>query len=536
LKKRAVVVTAAALGTALLFCPQGARAADLASDNGSLYKNPWGPDNPQNESSTGFVPWVFDQWNPNPSNSDPWRSTPPPGLFFIDTVRGAWGINTPADIVSGLGGFDAAWRGLSENGTLAGLSPGQTYSTTVFYTPPGTRNGTENPGEGIDFFAQNPGETSNTNYDGFGHQVFGIYLDTNDQGVTRFDVSFHTTLSDEHPQVNLSIPLPFTGTASNPQEVKISFTQLAQGNWILKLVSGDKTVVLTSQEYGATWNTAQGVDGVRYFTTQGGNNPGGPLEWKNASVSQSPADLKAFNGDGYADLVWENSSTGQRAIWFLKNGVVSSTTHLPTVPAQWHVAGVGDFNGDGNADLVLENTSTGQRAIWFLNNGVYSSSINLPTVPIDWHIVGVGDFKGDGNADLVLENTSTGQRAIWFLKNGVFSSSTYLPTVPAEWHIAGVGDFKGDGNDDLVWENTRTGQRALWFFQNGAFSSSIYLPTVPVQWHIAGTGDFSGNGNAGLVWQNTSTGERGIWFMKNGALTSSMFLPTMPLTWSIANH
>jgi len=67
LKKK--VVTAAALGMVLLFCAQGARAANLASDNGSLYQNPWGPGYP-NQTGTGFAPWVFDQWNP--STSSPW--------------------------------------------------------------------------------------------------------------------------------------------------------------------------------------------------------------------------------------------------------------------------------------------------------------------------------------------------------------------------------------------------------------------------------------------------------------------------------
>ena len=79
--------------------------------------------------------------------------------------------------------------------------------------------------------------------------------------------------------------------------------------------------------------------------------------------------------------------------------------------------------------------STGQRAIWLFKNGVLSSSYYLPTMPVAWHIAGVGDFNGDGSADLVWENTSTGQRAIWLLKNGVLSSSYYLPTVNTQWHI-----------------------------------------------------------------------------------------------------
>jgi hypothetical protein len=245
---------------------------------------------------------------------------------------------------------------------------------------------------------------------------------------------------------------------------------------------------------------------------------------------------KDFNGDGFADLVWENTSTGERGIWFMKNGVPSSSISLPRIPVQWHIVGVGDFNGDGNADLVWENTSTGERGIWFLKNGVPSSSISLPTIPVQWHIAGAGDFNGDGNADLVWENTSTGERGIWFMKNGVPSSSISLPTIPVQWHIAGVGDFDGDGYADLVWENTSTGERGIWFMKNGVPSTSISLPTIPVQWHIAGAGDFDGDGYDDLVWQNTSTGERGIWFLKNGALTSSINLPMVPLTWSIEDH
>ena len=245
---------------------------------------------------------------------------------------------------------------------------------------------------------------------------------------------------------------------------------------------------------------------------------------------------KDFNGDGFGDLVWENTSTGEHAIWFLKNGVFSGATFLPTIPVEWRIAGVGDFKGDGNADLVWEDTITGQRGIWLLKNGVFSGVINLPTMPVEWHIAGAGDFNGDGFADLVWENTITGQHAIWFLKNGVFSSFIYLPTMPLEWHIAGVGDFNGDGFADLVWENTITGQRAIWLLKNGLFSGGIFLPTMPVEWHIAGAADFNNDGFADLVWEDTITGQRAIWFLKNGVFSGGINLPTVPIEWNIADH
>jgi hypothetical protein len=199
-------------------------------------------------------------------------------------------------------------------------------------------------------------------------------------------------------------------------------------------------------------------------------------------TSQKPI-AKDFNGDGYADLVWENLTTGARAIWLLKNGIYSSTLSLPTGSPTWHIAGVGDFLGNGHSDLVWENTATGNHAIWILKKGVFQYSIGLPTVAAPWHIVGAGDFDGDGFADLVWENSTTGQFAIWKLQNGVYVSTVHLPTVAPAWHIAGVGDFLGNGQSDLVWENTATGQHTIWILKNGVFQNSISLPTVAAPWH-----------------------------------------------------
>jgi hypothetical protein len=92
---------------------------------------------------------------------------------------------------------------------------------------------------------------------------------------------------------------------------------------------------------------------------------------------------KSFNHDGYADLVWENTTRGQCAIWLLNKGVPTGSFYLHTVPVTWRIVGVGDFSGDGNADLVWEYTVTGERAIWFLNHGSFVLSIYLPTVSTD---------------------------------------------------------------------------------------------------------------------------------------------------------
>jgi len=267
------VKAAAALWTALLFFAQGARAAAPASDNGSFYQNPWGPSNPQDRASSGFAPWVFDVFNTATN------------VFFIDTVKRAWGIDVPPDLDK-MVGYDAAWTSFTGDGQL---DPLQVFSTTVLFIPPGIRTTTEIATEAVDFFAQSP--TVPSHYDNFGHQVLGIYAgQVSPGGATAFTLLVHTgdAPSDEKPSVIKTLSFPFTGTASQPQKVKIIYTQLAQGHWTLRLESPNiKTVVLTSHEYGATWNTTEGVDAVRYFTSQGGTSPGGPLEWKNRSVYSS---------------------------------------------------------------------------------------------------------------------------------------------------------------------------------------------------------------------------------------------------------
>jgi hypothetical protein len=250
-----------------------------------------------------------------------------------------------------------------------------------------------------------------------------------------------------------------------------------------------------------------------------------------------PGVAKDVNEDGYADLVWENVVTGQRAVWLLGPGPARSFS-LGTVDPSWHIVGVGDFLGNGQADLVWENSVTGEHGIWLLQNGALRQIIQLPTEPTSWHIVGAADFDGDGQADLVWENSVTGERGIWLLKGGVLSRIISLPTEPTSWHIAGAADFDGDGQADLVWENSVTGERGIWLLKGGALSRIISLPTEPTSWHIAGAADFDGDGQADLVWENSVTGERGIWLLKDGGggVSSIRSLPTEPTSWHIVDH
>ena len=262
-----------------------------------------------------------------------------------------------------------------------------------------------------------------------------------------------------------------------------------------------------------------------------------PLQWTLAGPPPRPIQLAKldFNADGQADLLWENTATGEHYIWEMSGVNLASSVFVPAPGAPWRIATTGDFNADGQPDIVWENTATGERYVWLMNGTMFASSVNLGTVPSEWRIAATGDFNGDAQADLVWENTATGERYLWLMNGTNFASSVYLGTLPPEWRIADTGDFNGDGQPDLVWENTSTGERYVWLMNGTTFASSVFLGVVPPEWRIAAAADYNGDGQPDLVWQNTSTGERYVWIMSGTAPQSGVSLGVLPVEWMIRN-
>jgi autotransporter-associated beta strand protein len=227
-----------------------------------------------------------------------------------------------------------------------------------------------------------------------------------------------------------------------------------------------------------------------------------------------PAD---FNGDALSDILWQNTSSGQAAVWEMNGDTrIGGGTVSPNPGASWQAIGSGDFNGDGHADMLWQNTSSGQISIWEMNGNtrIGGGAVSLNPGPA-WKAIGTGDFNGDGLSDILLQNTSSGQISSWEMDgNTRIGGGVVGPSPGSGWSEVGTGDFNGDGRSDILWQNVSTGQLSIWEMKGTDIVGGGALTVNPgPSWKAIGTGDFNGDGLADILFQNTSTGQVSIWEM-----------------------
>jgi FG-GAP-like repeat len=244
-----------------------------------------------------------------------------------------------------------------------------------------------------------------------------------------------------------------------------------------------------------------------------------------------------FNGDGYADMLWRDSS-GDLGIWLMNSTQVlnPTSTFVAAVPG-WSVAGVGDFNGDGTSDLLWTD-GNGNYAIWEMNG---TQVLNLAAtfvahVTTTWSVVGTGDFNGDGNSDILWKDDK-GDYAIWEM-NGtqiLTSPTTPVATVATPWSIIRVGDFNGDGTSDLLWADGN-GNYAIWEMNGTQIlnPTTTFVAFVPTTWSVIGAGDYNGDGKSDLLWTDRN-GNYAIWEMNGTQVVnpSATFVGSVSGTWMV---
>jgi hypothetical protein len=259
-----------------------------------------------------------------------------------------------------------------------------------------------------------------------------------------------------------------------------------------------------------------------------------PLQWvlNRPIVRRAVAD---FNGDGNSDLVWQNTSTGERVIWLMTGTDYQGGYYFGVVPTVWTIAALGDMNGDGQSDILWQNSSTGERVVWLMNGTTFVSGASLGVITTDWSFAGSGDFNGDGHTDILWQNTVTGERVVWLMNGTTYLSGVSLGVVPLTQQIVGTGDFNGDGQPDILWQNATTHEITVWLMNGTTVTSTVSLGFATAQQQVVGTGDFGGDGQTDIVLQDTVTGIRSIWLMNHTTFVSNVTFTVIPLQWTIRN-
>src|SRR5438094_2343268 len=327
-----------------------------------------------------------------------------------------------------------------------------------------------------------------------GTQVSGSGTATGVQGSTTFTLNY-TSASTPLAIETVTVP---AGTFTNAVHVRLTINYSGVVNYSVTLDD---------------WLVA-GVGSVREVSTDTNSTTTTTWELRSYAIRRPLAD---FNGDGHSDVLWRNTLTGENYLYPM-NGtqILAGEGYLRTVAdPNWTVAGIGDFDGDGKADILWRNTSTGQNYIYFMDGTTIKSEGLIRTVADQsWRVAGIGDFDGDGKDDILWRNGTTGENYVYPMDGlSIKPTEGYLRTVADQsWRIAGIGDFDGDGRSDILWRNSSTGENYIYPMAGTTIlATEGYIRTVADQnWQVAALGDYNGDGRADVFWRNGATGENYI--------------------------
>jgi hypothetical protein len=441
------------------------------------------------------------------------------GVGFGDTA--SWNYSTDGQTVPGEFDFvsDAELELIHALGMQIGTPSGGSTAFMLFrYSAPGVRELTVNS-DGITtpsaYFSIDGGQTDLGNYPTSGDSSLfeaEVPLAANDTlGIPYFPGVEHTFSPTDALELNVlgfdvsTLAAPITPPVQPAPQVRRANTSPGTASDI---------VFQNTDGQIAIWE----MSGTTVFN--------GGIVNLNPGSSWQVFGTGAFIAGAVTQLLLQNTS-GQIAIWDMDRTTVTGAETLSANPGPgWRAIGNGNFYevvrslvGDTaeDPDLLFQNTSTGQVAIWEMNG---ASVIGGGTVDANpgpaWQAIGAGAFNGGVRSDILFQNSSTGQVAIWDMGDTHVTGGGTVSASPGPgWQAIGTGDFNGDGDSDILFQNASSGQLAIWEMNgtNIIGGGAVSLNPGP-GWHAIGTN----GGGADILFQSTS-GQTAIWDMSGTNVT-----------------
>ena len=219
------------------------------------------------------------------------------------------------------------------------------------------------------------------------------------------------------------------------------------------------------------YNTTSGSVSRWLMDDQAALQYGGAFSQVAAASGWMPVATPQTTADGYPDLLWWNSLSGEMSIWNLQDQSVTQygADFSQIANTNWKPEAVADNNAKGAWTLVFEDAKSGDICRWLMNGSTvmqYGGTIASLGAKTPWQIVGAPDLDGDGKSDLLLWNSKTGEVAYWSMdlaNSKVLAEHADIAQVTdTSWHLVGSEDTNGDGHPDLIWWNASTGVESRW--------------------------------------------------------------------------
>ena len=86
-----------------------------------------------------------------------------------------------------------------------------------------------------------------------------------------------------------------------------------------------------------------------------------------------------FDGDGKADVLWRNESTGRNRVWLMNGAALAAEDGIGReIDRYWKVQAAVDFTGDGKADILWRHALSGDNRLWVMNTFALTSTARCP--------------------------------------------------------------------------------------------------------------------------------------------------------------
>ncbi len=229
-----------------------------------------------------------------------------------------------------------------------------------------------------------------------------------------------------------------------------------------------------------------------------------------------PADYHDFDGDGDADLALHCASCPDLLLFELEEGEVVDPSRLAPVPGEgWVLGGTADYDGNGFADLLWNELETGHVAILLMANFEPTGWITSEDPELAARrLIASADFDGDTVPELALRNLENGAVEIWGVEGQELVRRDVIGGYSLrKWTVAGAADFDGDALADLLWLRSYPRELQIWFMEGGNLQDRENLGReVSWTYEVQGVADYDGDGRQDVLWRNTKNDQLIVWF------------------------